>query len=212
MKMSGSSSEGYPTEKPPSTTGGRGESSFFRFLRSTHIFSSAVREILETKLLREVTPLPLTLSQLYLLKLMSSNGQHQVGQVADFLGVSAPAATKNVDKLERLKLLVRSPSTGDRRATLLSLSSRGRELVHDYEELKAARLLPLLKSFTQTEVEQLSELMERFSVALLRFGGSENDPCLRCAAYIDAGCPVGQIRGGCPYHKNRGDAMARAAR
>jgi DNA-binding MarR family transcriptional regulator len=206
--MSKNSSDGRSVENPRHPTGAQGESSFVRFLRSSHIFASTVKEILETKLLREVTPLPLTLSQLYLLKLMSTNGQHQVGQVADFLGVSAPAATKNVDKLERLDLLVRTPSTGDRRATLLSLSRKGRELVHKYEELKAARMLPLLKSFTSSEVEQLSDLLERFSVTLLRFGGSSDDSCLRCAAYLDAQCPVGEIRGGCPYHRRRGDAVA----
>src|SRR3990172_1781993 len=105
-------SPGGPVERP-----GNGS---FRLLRSSHIFASAVREILEQKLVREVSSVPLTLSQFHLLKLMHLNGRHQVGQVADFLGVSPPAATKNIDKLEALGLLVREPSKGDRRARLLS--------------------------------------------------------------------------------------------
>ena len=64
----------------------QGEDGFFRFLRQSHIFSSAVREVLETKLLRESTPMPLTISQFHLLKLMLIDGKHQVGKVADFLG------------------------------------------------------------------------------------------------------------------------------
>ena len=50
-------------------------------------------------------PGTLTLPQLHLLKLIDRHGRHPVGEVADLLGVSAPAATRNVDKLERLGLL-----------------------------------------------------------------------------------------------------------
>jgi DNA-binding MarR family transcriptional regulator len=183
-----------------------------RLLRQSHIFASAVREILEVKLLREVSPLPLTMSQFHLLKLMAENGQHQVGELADYLGVSPPAATKNIDKLERLKLVVRSPSKGDRRAFLLSSSLKGRRLVQKYEDLKAARLAPILNEFQPQELEKLSDLLERFSVSLLRNELSEEGFCLRCAAYIDNNCPVAGLCGGCPYqkvrgiHSNRGEA------
>ena len=176
-----------------------------QLLRSSHIFASAVREVLELKLVREVSPVPLTLSQFHLLKLMFLNGRHQVGEVADFLGISPPAATKNIDKLEALGLLVRFPSRGDRRAKLLSVSRKGRDLVRRYEELKRKRLSPVLMEFQAEELEQLSRMLERFSLSLL-----EKEPpregdgvCLRCDAYIQSGCPVGQLRGGCPYQSAR---------
>jgi len=172
-------------------------------IRYSHIFASAVREILEMKLLRETTPLPLTLSQFHLLKLMSINGSHQVGELADFLGVSAPAATKNIDKLEHLRLVVRAPSPDDRRATSLSVSSKGRRLVDKYEELKESRLTPVLDGFRAEEIDQLTDLLERFSVALLEHERSGRGYCLRCAAYIDDQCPVGEVRGGCPYKEMR---------
>jgi DNA-binding MarR family transcriptional regulator len=178
-----------------------------RLVRYSHIFASAVREILELKLLREASAMPLTLSQFHLLKLMFLNGRHQVGEVADFLGVSPPAATKNIDKLEALGLVVRSPSKGDRRATLLSVSPKGRRLVRRYEELKAARLSPVLKKFGTEEREQFTRLLERFSLSLLEkelAGEHDHDGvCLRCDAYIQAGCPVGRLRGGCPYQTAR---------
>lgn len=179
-----------------------------RLVRHSHIFASAVREVLELKLVREVSATPLSLSQFHVLKLMSLNGEHQVGEVADFLGVSSPAATKNIDKLEALGLVVRSPSKGDRRATLLSVSAKGRRLVRRYEELKAARLSPVLEKFRPEEVEQLSRLLERFSVSLLEeeLAGGDDGSCLRCDAYLQSGCPVGRLRGGCPYqtaHRGR---------
>lgn len=172
-----------------------------RLLRYSHIFASAVREVLETSLLKEASSLPLSLSQFHVLKLMSFNGQHQMGEVADFLGVSPPAATRNIDKLEALGLMTRTPSKGDRRATLLSVSAKGRRLVRRYEELKAERLTPVLENFTSEELKQLSSLLRRFSVSLYELDGPAEGSCLRCAAYIESNCPVGHVRGGCPYQQ-----------
>lgn len=179
----------------------------FALLRYSHIFASAVREILEIKLLGEISPEPLTLSQFHLLKLISLNGHHQVGEVADFLGVSPPAATKNVDKLERLGLVERRPSKGDRRATLLGSSPRGRGLVRRYESLKAERLTPVAEAFDAAELRQMADLLKRFAVALLSAerseGAGDSGVCLRCSAYFEESCPIPHIRAGCPYQKVR---------
>ena len=173
----------------------------FQLLRYSHIFSTLVQEILETKYLRETTPLPLTTSQLHLLKLISLNGQHQVGEIAHFLGVSSPAATKNIDKLEGLGLVTRSPSQGDRRATLLGSSSKGRNLVKRYEALKQSRLEPLLEDFSHGEVKEFTRLLEKFSLALVESEDDGDGLCLRCSAYFDRHCPVRVLRDGCPYQK-----------
>ena len=98
--------------------------SLYRFLRYSHIFSAAVREIFESKYLAETCRESISLQQFHLLKLISLNGDHQIGEIAGLLGVSSPAATKNIDKLERLGLVMRTPSPSDRRATLLSVTSR----------------------------------------------------------------------------------------
>jgi MarR family transcriptional regulator, organic hydroperoxide resistance regulator len=177
---------------------------WIRLLRYSHIFASAVREILEVDPLQAASPLPISVSQFHLLRLMTLNGQHQVGEIAGFLGVSSPAATKNIDKLERLGLVVRARSRGDRRATLLSVSPRARRLVRRYEKVREERLRPVLEGFRSDEIGQLAELLERFAIALLRQGDSEEGVCLRCAAHIQEACPVGLIRRGCPYETLRG--------
>jgi len=179
------------------------ERDLFRLLRYSHIFASAVQQVLEIDLLRKTTPLPLTVSQFHVLKLMTLNGHHQVGEVADFLGVSPPAATKNIDKLERHGLMVRTPSKGDRRATLLTVSPKGRRLVEKFEQLKTERLAPVVETLQPAELEQLTSLLQRVSISLLE-EQSMDGTCLRCAAYLAEDCPVGDARGGCPYHKLRG--------
>ncbi len=187
---------------------GRGEDrrdrqDLFNLLRYAHIFSAVVQEILELKLLREVSPHPLSLSQFHLLKLIALNGQHQVGQVADFLGVSAPAASKNIDKLERLGLVAREPCKGDRRAILLASSRKGRQLVQRYEDLKTKRLSPILDSFSTDELRQLTRLLERFSMTLIDAEEAGEGLCFRCSAYFDQDCPVTHFHDDCPYLRVR---------
>jgi DNA-binding MarR family transcriptional regulator len=183
--------------------------SLLGFLRQTHIFASTVREVLELKLLREVSAHPLSLPQLQLLKLMVRDGQHQPNEIARFLGVSAPAATKNIDKLERLGLVVRQRSAGDRRVTLLSASPEGRQLVEGYERRKAQLVRPVLDRFSPEELRQLVSLMERFSVSLLERETPEAGFCARCCGYVDAGCPVDWLLGDCAFRKLRGSSDGR---
>jgi DNA-binding MarR family transcriptional regulator len=182
---------------------GNGAAASLRFLRFTHIFSSAVKEVLETKFLSEASPHSLTVPQFHVLKLIAINGKHQVGEVAEFLGVSSPAASKNIDKLERLGLVSRCPSEGDRRVTLLSASPKGRRLVVKYEEIKNDRLKPVLSKFRKDELNQFTSLLERFSVLLYEQEKSEEGFCLRCAAYTDDVCPIAHVLGNCTYEKIR---------
>ncbi|MFN2114620.1 MAG: MarR family winged helix-turn-helix transcriptional regulator [Anaerolineae bacterium] len=183
--------------------GARDAEQLRRLLHYGHIFSSAVQEILETKYLNEVSPYSLTVPQFHLLKLISLRGRHQVGEVAEFLGVSSPAVSKNIDKLEGLGLVTRRTARGDRRVTLLSASDEGVRLVNDYEKLKATRLEPVLRSFDSDELDQLSSLLERFSVRLFQSEDSGSGFCLRCAAYGDAGCSLVRVNGNCPYQRSR---------
>jgi DNA-binding MarR family transcriptional regulator len=178
----------------------------------SHIFASAVRDLLELKVLREVTDDPLTLPQFHLLKLISLNGSHKVGEVARFLGVSPPAATKNIDKLEGLGLVARSRSTGDRRAKLLASSRKGRQLVKRYEAVKEQRLEPVLDGFGEEELRQLTRLLERFSLLLINQQDAGEGLCMRCSAYYDEACPVDHLRDGCPYQKVRDNKHGGAQR
>ena len=182
---------------------GNGHDDVFRLLRFSHIFASVVREFLELQLLNEVTEEDLSLSQFHLLKLIALDGEHQVGQIAEFLGISPPAATKNIDKMERLGLVSRVPSTGDRRATLLEPSRQGRQLVSRYEALKEDRLGPVLAGFTDKELKHLADLLERFSLRLINAQEPTSQICLRCSAYYDEECPVPHLQNGCPYKQVR---------
>jgi DNA-binding MarR family transcriptional regulator len=183
------------------------EVSLHGLLRQTHIFASTVREILEVKLLREVSDAPLSLPQLQLLKLMVRDGPHHLTEVAHFLGVSPPAATKNIDKLVGLGLVRRERSTDDRRATLLSASPQGQGLVEEYERRKEQLVRPVAERFRPEELALLTGLLERFAVSLLERETPESGFCARCCGYVDAACPVNWLLGDCAFRKLRAAAV-----
>lgn len=63
----------------------------------------------------------------------------RLGALADWLQVAPRSATEVVDGLEELGLVARTPDPDDRRAVLVGLTDRGREVAH---ELRAARRAP----------------------------------------------------------------------
>ncbi len=175
-----------------------------RLLRQSHIFGSALREVLEERVLGEVTPHPLSVAQFHILRVMTLNGHHRVQQVADFLGVSAPAASKNIDKLVKLGLLERIDDADDRRVTLLAASRTARRIVRNYEKRVAQVLEPVLEQFTPDELDDLTDLLRRFSTLIYQQRKPETGFCLRCAAYGESGCAIGHMQGFCPYEQARG--------
>jgi DNA-binding MarR family transcriptional regulator len=194
-------SVGMPGGGPASPSDGRG---LYELLRLSHIFASAVREVLETNPRQVVSECPLTAAQIHLLALTAHDGPHQVGEVAGLLGLSPAAATKNIDKLERLELVARSASSGDRRATILTISPRGRMLVREYQALKLARLSQAVAGVPAEERASFARLLVRFALALLHIDPPQAHTCLRCDASLATACPVGQHYDVCPYQGAEG--------
>ena len=192
-----------PVDGPRDGSGTQAGRAFFNLLRYSHIFASAIQEVLETGPIQEATPHPLTGAHLQLLRLMSANGAHRLGAVAGFLGVSPPAATKTIDKLEHLDLVFRVPVVGDRRAKLLAVTPRGRRLLQRYEERRGARLAPVLEAFRPDEVEEFAGFLRRFALMLLKQEEQSGKTCLRCAAHVEENCPISRLQDGCPYQKSR---------
>jgi DNA-binding MarR family transcriptional regulator len=183
--------------------GVREEASLHRFLRCGHILGSLFREILEETYLSQRCSHPLTRTQFCLLKLISLNADLQLSEVARYLGVTPAAITKNVDKLEELGLLTRDPCAEDRRATTLSTSDEGLRVVEEYEELKEARMAPVVSSLEEPELEDLCDLLEALCVDLVRHGRPAGEGCMRCAGYYSTDCQVGIAQGDCALRSRR---------
>jgi len=167
-------------------------------IRYSHIVSSAVRDILESDPLQQEGGAGMTPRQLQLLELIAVAGHH-LDDVAKFLRVSPPAATKAVDKLERRGLVVRSGCAGDRRLTILTCSEKGLQLVARYRAAQQETLATAMGGFGDEELRGLAQMLERYSIALVSAETHSDGPCLRCSGYYDRDCPLQHTQRGCAY-------------
>jgi DNA-binding MarR family transcriptional regulator len=160
-----------------------------------------VRHALESQLLRDVTRLPLSAAQFRLLETMARDGEHHIGDVASLLGISSPAATKVIDKLEALGLVERVPAPHDRRVRSLVISARARRIVARWDRLQAARWGSVVEDLGPEESERLAAALEALTLRMLEEKPPGIDVCLRCRTYLGERCPrraSGQV---CPFVK-----------
>jgi len=174
-----------------------------QFLHNAHVFASTVQEIMGEKYLRETVEGEISLPQFELLRLIERNGNHQVREIASFMGVSPAAASKNVDKLVRLGLVARVVQESDRRAVSLSLTTRGRSIIRRYESLKQEKLSRVLGVFSDDEVEAIARGLEKVAYHILAEEGSSRTMCMKCSAYYVDHCPLRGMTDGCIYHRCR---------
>ena len=75
-----------------------------------------------------------TLNQMTILRHLSHHQQVSLGELASLLGTSSAAATKNVQRLERKRMVKRVVDEWDRRRVLISLTDDGRSMVNEPAE------------------------------------------------------------------------------
>ncbi|MGZ5472721.1 MAG: MarR family winged helix-turn-helix transcriptional regulator [Thermoanaerobaculia bacterium] len=167
-------------------------------IRYSHIVSSAVRDILESEPLEAAGGTGMTPRQFHLLEFIAVDGHH-IDDVAKFLRVTPPAATKAVDKLEKRGLVVRCACAGDRRLTVLMCSEEGVRFVARYRALQQETLAAAMSEFGEDEISGLAGLLERYSRALIAAETRVNGPCLRCSGWSDRDCPLRFTQRGCAY-------------
>ena len=174
------------------------------FLGSAHIFASAVSEIIEARLVQDVSGGQLTASQVRLLKLVAMADSHTIGDVAAFLGVSNAAASKAVDRLVRRNLVRRAEDERDRRSMHLSLREQGRRMLAAYEAAKQRKLEAIFAEFPREELRRASELLDRLSAGIVDHSANPEELCLKCGIYFRERCLVRQLaKGNCFYQRHK---------
>lgn len=174
------------------------------FLGSTHVFTSAVEEILEKGILEEIAGKRLTLSQFKLLRMVALTDARTISDVALFLGVSNAAASKAVDKLVRRKLLRRTEGQPDRREICLSLTESSRRLLAAYEDKKDRKLAEVFRGFPNDELRRAARLLDRLSAGLVDHHASAEEVCLQCGIYFREKCVVRQLaKRNCFYQSSK---------
>jgi MarR family 2-MHQ and catechol resistance regulon transcriptional repressor len=112
--------------------------------------------------LRVFTDEGITESQLQALGLLVENGSMLMRKMSDAMLVTPANVTGIVDRLEDKKLVRRTPGEGDRRATIIEITTEGKALYERVAKKKDYMIQKALAKFTKDELLTLSRLLEKF--------------------------------------------------
>jgi len=105
----------------------------------------------------------LSMIHLETLKFIEERKNPLMKDVADYLSIAPPSLTPLIDGLEQKKLLKRGSSKDDRRATLIFLTDKGRDLLERTMRKKMKRLSNVFKKLTEREQKSLIRILEKLS-------------------------------------------------
>ncbi len=175
------------------------------FLASSHIFHSAVSELMEEQL-REDLGGRLTVPQYGLLKLVASAKIESISTVAALGRVTNAAASKAVDRLVRRGLMKRTESTSDRRAANLSVTPEGMELLERYEAVQNQVLGGLFRQFMPSDFVRTTQVLDRLSADIVELESESGEMCFRCGIFFREKCLLRDAgKRACSYHSNNPD-------
>lgn len=93
----------------------------------------------------------------------------RVGELAGRLGVSAPSASRLVRRMEARGLVRATRSTDDRRATIVTLTDVGRDLVHDVMDRRRTRIEQALRDRPRGSAREATATIEEIAARISEF-------------------------------------------
>ncbi len=137
--------------KSPNAADGRA-----RLLADCHEAAHEVFAALNRSAGPELLSLDITMGQFKAMATLTMNGPQPVGELGRLLGISEPAASLLVDKLEELGLAVRERDPQDRRRTLVTATPAAEELAGRLRQGRREHILAWLGALTDEELGGLT--------------------------------------------------------
>ncbi|HOM73145.1 MAG TPA: MarR family winged helix-turn-helix transcriptional regulator [Armatimonadota bacterium] len=129
---------------------------------------------------REAEDIGLTPSQLQGLSYLFHHGKSSVGDMAQGLDISHPAAVKLVSRLGKKGLVERNPSETDRRVSIVGLTQQGEQLIRKVLTHRTEFLSKALNRIDQSELETVMRGLESLLAAVLTDREIVQSACLKC--------------------------------
>lgn len=104
----------------------------------------------------DVTP-----SQMRAVRVLSHHGGVRSSELAQLLRITPRSVTEVVDALEAKGLASRAPDPSDRRATLVSLTDRGRELSEEVRRARGVESEKLFDRLSPTDRNHLTRILRK---------------------------------------------------
>jgi DNA-binding MarR family transcriptional regulator len=94
---------------------------------------------------------------------LDNAGSARLTDLAAFFGVGKPTVSRQIQLLERLKLVTRTVDDTDRRAQTLSLTPEGAARLHHVRRARRDRFRTMLGSWPEHDIAELGELLGRLN-------------------------------------------------
>ncbi len=96
---------------------------------------------------------------------LADEGPQRLGSLAQAFGLDPSTITRQVQALEGAGLAQRATDAADRRASILDLSSEGREVLERTRQHRRARFEAVLSDWSAKEKQEFGRLLEKFNLS-----------------------------------------------
>ncbi len=172
------------------------------FIRNLQLLAFLTRHYVEGRFITDATEKPISFVHMNLLRILDQHPGRTVGDVAKYMNVSYPAATKTIDKLVKFGLLRRREDTQDRRIAHLHLTPAGKAMVEKYIVLKRDQIETVLDKFGLENAEQLNDHMHKFARNVVELIPIRAGVCMHCGAFDPEDCTPSVDEKSCGYLDN----------
>jgi DNA-binding MarR family transcriptional regulator len=97
---------------------------------------------------------------------LADEGPQRLGSLAQAFGLDPSTITRQVQALEQAGLAQRATDSADRRASILDLSTEGREVLSRTREHRRARFEAALSDWSAKERQEFGRLLEKFNCSV----------------------------------------------
>ncbi|WP_044748145.1 MarR family winged helix-turn-helix transcriptional regulator [Bacillus alveayuensis] len=129
-------------------------------------FQTAMRHIVP-QLNTDITPV-----QFFILKIVEQSKRCTPSQLAGLLNVKPSAITTMINRLVKHEYVHRERDEQDRRVVFISLSEKGKKVLHETEEKRRKVMKQYLSHLTEEELKQFVSIYEKLTHAIITGGES----------------------------------------
>ncbi|MFQ6372353.1 MarR family winged helix-turn-helix transcriptional regulator [Shewanella sp. YIC-542] len=104
-----------------------------------------------------------SLAQIHTVEILGANGAMRMKALADKLGITTGTLTVQIDRLVKNGLVIRQPSSYDRRAVEVLLTPKGQQMFAEHDELHLQLTREMTAHFDDSEREQLLGFLTRIN-------------------------------------------------
>ncbi|QFT88169.1 DNA-binding transcriptional repressor MarR [Bacillus sp. THAF10] len=122
-----------------------------------------------------VDGIDVTAAQSHILYEIDINDQPTMQQVADLLGIDITTFSRQIQTLMKMELVIKVPSKEDKRASILSLTEKGKRVAQEIDQQVNSYLERIFSEMTDFERETTQRAIHYLASVMTKNSGSCED-------------------------------------